>query len=262
VIYTLVPDSAGAFGIPHTRENLLARMPGVLAHEFAHLIHFQQRLFTAHADARDAGWLEEAIAHFAEENFAAALRQRGELMMSEQTGRPNYIRAALYLVNANGVSLTDSDDSIEVRGAGWLFVQYLAGRFGPQVVRTLMRSTEAGPANVMRVTGTSWEVLLHDWLVALYADDAPELGGVHVDSRFSFSNIHLRSAISGVTRSREYPLSPIAAGPADFVLSGELPASAGAFVMYRATRTTHLVLNETRGTTPEGRAGFTVLRLN
>jgi hypothetical protein len=156
-----------------------------------------------------------------------------------------------------------SDDSVEGRGAGWLFMEYLIGRFGQEILRELVQSTDESVTNVENRTGLRWHELVRDWQIALYADDAPELSGVRLDARYTFPQLNLRVALSSVMRNGEYPLQPVQQGASDFVLTGSVATSSAAYVLLQATGTTQVGFSGLAGRDlPEAaRAGLTVLRV-
>jgi uncharacterized protein (TIGR03437 family) len=264
VLYSIVPDSAGSFGRPHNKSDVLARLPGVLAHELAHLIHFHQRMLVRQATALEALWLSEAIAHTVEDTVGRVLRARGDAT-ADRILRANYSRAALYLADPSRFALAypEGYDSLEGRGAGWLFLTYLTGRFGPGLLKQLIETTDQGTSNFTARVRESWENLVGDWFLALFADDAPGLAGIQIDPRYSFPNLNLRRELASVTRDSSFPLRPTAA-VASFQVSGTLAPSAASYVLLNpGTAGVALRLSGRRGAAlaPGCRAHLRVWRL-
>ena len=172
------------------------------------MIHFNQR-FLLRRVGTEVLWLSEALAHTAEDVVAAALRDRGQDADADRFAIANLQRASRYLADPGKASLISDEPpgSLEERGAQWLFIKYISGHFGgADVLRTLTQTTLSGVNNVTAVTGRSWSSLLADWSVALWADGAPELQGVTLEPRFTFTNIDLREEFARFGAA--YPLGP------------------------------------------------------
>lgn len=224
IFYSLVPDPAGQFSDPRATSDVLRAVPPVLAHEFQHMVHFNQRFLVRNAPSEEQ-WLSEALAHTAEDVVAAVLRARGDGRANEFFGS-NLARARLYLADPGGASLINDEPpgSLEERGAQWLFIKYIMGHYGgTDLLGQLTQTTLSGVANVTSATGRSWSALLADWSVALWADDAPELQGLTLDPRFTFPELNLREEYA--QRNQPFPLGPVSIGMHDFIAHDTLPAS-------------------------------------
>ncbi len=172
VLYTIAPDPSGTFGDPVTVEQVLLGLPGVLAHEFTHLVHFNERMLLLGASAPEATWLAEALAVMAEDRVAAFLEAAGNSGVGAQIAKGNFERAVGFLGAPWDVSLIIQlgTGTLSERGAGWLFLRYLTDRFGEPVLKALTQSTALGVSNVASVTGLPWTALLQDWGIALAAE--------------------------------------------------------------------------------------------
>jgi hypothetical protein len=232
LLYALVPDPEGRFGRRHTKDDLVRRLPGVIAHEFAHMIHFNQRMLVRKARDFESVWLSEALAHAAEDTIARVLRSRGQTEAADRMVRSNYMRAGLYLADPGKIGLPygRDGDSLEGRGAAWLFLDYLTARYGGGLLKQLAAATEVGSVNVAARVRESWNNIVGDWVLALYADDAPELAGYSIDARYTYPNRNLRADVASVTSSKTFTLKPRVAN-GDFVLSGTMAPSSAAYVM-------------------------------
>ena len=71
IFYSLVPDPAGEFSDARPKQNVLEVTPAVLAHEFQHMVHFNERVLVLEAASTEALWLSEGLAQMAEELVAA-----------------------------------------------------------------------------------------------------------------------------------------------------------------------------------------------
>jgi hypothetical protein len=220
IFYGMVPDPAGQYSDPRTREQVLAVMPAILAHEFQHMIHFNQRVLVSKADGTEAQWLSEGMAQMAEELVARAYLKRGDTFTSDGYREGNKKRARYYLADPSAVSLiwSTGQGSLEERGGGWLFALYLWDRGGgDQVLRSLTRSTRTGTANVAAVMGAPWPDVFSDWTAALYLD-----GTGARPYPFEYPSVQLRDLLR---TANGYPLSPEIVGSEDFSRTGLLWSS-------------------------------------
>ena len=142
--YLLAPDPAGTI-------NQNARTTGfvdsvttsVLAHEFQHIINSSRRLYVNNTPAFEDKWLDEGLAHVAEELLfyreagltprlnldIAALRASQTIRVafnSEMSG--NGARYRSYLERTTNSSPYAPDDSLPTRGAVWSFLRYAVDR--------------------------------------------------------------------------------------------------------------------------------------
>lgn len=242
IFYALTTDPNATFSDVRTRGTIMASLPAVLAHEFQHMINFAQRNKT-----QDALWLAEGMAHHAEDAVADAFEARGDLTTANQFRAQNTIRANRYLRNTSSVSLLAEDDesSLELRGAAWLFVKYLADQYGNQILAKLTRSQLSSVGNVTTQTGKSWHTLMSDWGIALWADDAPELAGVLLRRELFYQTVNLRSRLRNPDGS--YPLKPTVYSFADFIERETVPASSQSYVLVKAGAPSQTQLNLTLG---------------
>jgi hypothetical protein len=203
-------------------------VPGILAHEFQHMISFNQRVLELGGLTQEALWLSEGLAQMAEDLVGTAFLARGDTTKAVVYKSGNWIRAERYVRDPGSVSLivTQGDGSLAERGGGWMFVRYLRDQRGSDaILGELTRTTRLGVANVTAVSGRSWESQFPDWSAALYLDGA----GVGVDRALTFPDLDLRSVIEVVTTP--YPLVPTQLGSQDFAVSDELWSSASDFYL-------------------------------
>jgi hypothetical protein len=235
--YTIMPDPEGVYGKKHTTEDILRRLPPNIAHEMMHMIHFNQRVTGLRAQ-EDESWLKEALAHMAEDTVAGVLLNRGDPRAGDFLVA-NYIRAYLYLAATSNTSLIYFDaGTLEERGAGWLLLRYLLGHSQGDMLRQLTRSSVSGIANIEAVAKKTWETLLGEWAVALWADNAPELGSPPLESRYTFTNMNLRDAL-GTSQPQApfngtYALRPPEAGFVDFLNAGVIQSGSQSYMLIKA----------------------------
>ncbi len=217
IFYAAVPDPNGTVGIALSRTRIMQTTPPVLAHEFMHMIHFNQRVLLRQAD-EESLWLSEALAHTAEDTVGGVFLARGDSARAIQFMSENWDRANDYLENTAGTSLLafESPGTLAERGAGWLFLKYLRGRFGGQVITKVTQACASIPCpdapnsadNVVAQTSLGWSILINDWSVALWASDAPQLAGVIIDPRYTFPNFKLRRILGQPALGGVYLLQP------------------------------------------------------
>jgi hypothetical protein len=220
IFYSLVPDPNAQWSDRRTTSAVMSIVPPVLAHEFQHMIHFSRRNLSI-----DALWLAEGLAHTAEEIVGDALQAQGaSLSLVSQFKSQNYNRAQRYLLAPGGISLLaeSSPGSLELRGAAWLLLKYLRGHYGGSaLLGALTGSALTGPANISQQTGKSWDALMRDFGVAVWADGAPQLSAP-VDVLHTFRDFDPRAVIGP---GGNYPLVPLQFAWSDFFATGSIGAS-------------------------------------
>jgi hypothetical protein len=228
MIYALVPDPEGQFGLRHTRADIVSRLPGILAHELQHAIHVNQRFFVGGAIEAEATWLMEGLAHMAEDTVGGVLLQRGDAAGGSNLRKQNYRKTYFMLKDPARHSPVDFDDmgTIEQRGAAWLFVKYLTDRFGGRVLRELCQTRRASVQLVTTVAGRPWDRLMTEWWLALYAagDPASPLAGrIH-----GYANLDLQQAMAVAAPNERFAFqSARVAG--DFEVTGKVAPSTATF---------------------------------
>jgi hypothetical protein len=180
----------------------------VLAHEFQHMIHWNQ-------DRGEELWLNEGLSEYAQElagyapdaNFAAIFLGDPDLPLTIWGATPG-ANAPYY-------------------GSSYLFVAYLAQRFGDDFLRTLVAEQRNGAAGIDRALQAvgapdTFDALFADWVVANWVDAPDALDG---DGRYGYRRIDLSEARSAAVHS-QFPVderaSVVANYGADYlVLDGE-----------------------------------------
>lgn len=227
IFYTLVPDSVGEFGNVRTFEQMMEGVPPVLAHEFQHMIHFNQRVLERGV-AQEAPWLAEGLAHTAEELVGDVYLSRGDTDRAFGFKVQNYLRAREYMESPESVGLLDPETPLAVRGASWLLMEYLRQHHGGDaLLAQLTQSTVSSVATVTSAVGLPWETILSRWGTSLYVDD---LGVPGVDPVYLMPELDLRS----VFQSQGYPLVPEMLPFDDFVQTVTLPASGTTYFLVSA----------------------------
>ncbi len=257
IFYAMVPDPSGEEGPSIGRFTALNAIPAVLAHEFEHMVHFNQRMLLKGAGASEALWLSEALAQMAEDRVGDAFERAREPSKALYYRSGNFTRARLFLQDPGGVSLLASlpPGTLQERGAVWLLLKQLSGRPGQDdLLSTLVSSTSSGIGNLTDAVGLPWDGLLADWAGALFMDGTslpvrPELG---------FSGVNLRTALSD--GEGRYPLLPVPFGGGSEMFSGTLWSSAPYyFIISPPADGVSLSVGGPLGGSPEAGSSFQVL---
>jgi len=257
VFYSLVPDPSGIYGDPRSTDALLAVVPAVLAHEFQHMVNFNERILKLGAEGNEAVWLSEALAQYAEELVARRYEAEGDAESVSLFRDGVRSRARRYLARPDTVSLIVSfgQGTLAERGAGFLFTAYLAGRFGAQLPGRLTRTTLTGVNNVETQTATTWTDLLEDWWAAIWLDGL----GIAPSPLF-YADMELRTFLG-----TPFPLVPESIEGGDFVRTLALRSSAPAYYIVEpsAGGSVSLRLGGEGGgaSAPQAGAQFRVVRL-
>ncbi len=226
IFYTLVPDPEGRFGDARPRDKVLSVLPAILAHEFQHMIGFNQRILLRSAEGPEAVWLSEALAMMAEDLVGreAEARKDPKAQLYE-TGNTSRARHYLEASDSTSLIIASGSGSLAERGAEWLFLRYLEEQYGGvDLLKGLTQTTRTGIANVEAVTGQPWSDLLGAWGVALFDGGQPGLVDPELaDPRYRYPELRLRTLLSA---TGTFPLTLHRLGPGDETLAGSLlPAS-------------------------------------
>lgn len=220
VFYALVPDPAGLFSDPRTTKQVLDVVPAILAHEFQHMVHFNQK-YLGLAAGQEALWLSEAMAQMAEEIVARQYEEQKDPESTELFRSGTRARVRRYLAATDEVTLIarTGQASLEERGAGYLFVLYLTDQKGIDLLGRLTTTTLTGVANVEAEVGLDWPDLLADWWSAILLDGpGPETGPL------VYQGLDLRSLLGN-----PFPLIPGSIGQGGANPAGLLWLSSAAY---------------------------------
>ena len=142
---------------------------GVLAHEFQHLIHYNY-------DTAEFWWLDEGCAEFSK-----------YLNGYDTTNNLTSFASSYFATNPDDSLLYwnyDEDGGKNVRidyGGAYMFVFYIAEKYGNDAIKDMVASTSVGPVSVENaLQGLGFLIDFNDlylnWITALYVDD-PSFGG-------------------------------------------------------------------------------------
>jgi len=168
--------------------NLRYKTPGTdgfhstLAHEFQHMIHW-------HADPNEEVWLSEGCAQLAE-----VLNGHVESVGSGYLAQPD-TQLTTWAITGEGEG--------PYYDASYLFVAYLAERFGPDLLREVVQHPANGAAGIDAVLAArglalTFEDLYADWAIANALDD-PALA----EGRYGYAGLDPRNLAAVAVR--DYP---------------------------------------------------------
>ena len=227
IFYGLVPDPTGEFSCTHSKANVSRVLPGTFIHEFQHMISYNQHVLVR-AGSQETDWVNEGLSHLAEE--LASLHY--EAKFPPPTGRTNanqifpdssqgFITEQLgnsydYLSDTqnHSVTLFETGECCEGRGAAWLFMRYLGDQFDNSVFRRMVQTRLTSTANVENATDRSFESLFGDFALAVYVDSLPGVARSAIPSRYRFQSRNLRYLYDALFRAlpsefpQPYPIVP------------------------------------------------------
>jgi hypothetical protein len=195
--YLLAPDPLGTVnGNRRTAGFVDTNTTAVIAHEFQHLINSSRRLYVNNADSFEEKWLDEGLAHIAEEllfyreaglsprsNLDApdiqASQRRATAFNLDMSGGGNTTRYRGYLFNPSRSSPYAANDSVNTRGATWNLLRYLADRAAPadgDIFYRLANGPSTGMSNLQAVFGKDIPAKLRDWATTHAVDDIAATG--------------------------------------------------------------------------------------
>jgi hypothetical protein len=190
--YLMAPDPLGRVnGNRRTTGFVDTNTTAVIAHEFEHLINSSRRLYVNDAADFEQKWLDEGLAHIAEEllfyheaglaprmNVDApdiqASSRRSTAFNLDMTGGGNTSRYRGYLFNPSRSSPYADDDSLNTRGAAWNLLRYLADRASStdgNIFFRLANGPAVGMTNLQNVFGKDVPTKVRDWAASHAVDD-------------------------------------------------------------------------------------------
>jgi hypothetical protein len=187
--YLLAPDPLGTInGNRRSTGFVDSNTTAVIAHEFQHLINSSRRLYINNASSFEAKWLDEGLAHVAEELLfyhESALAPRtnvtGSVVQSSAVKTPfsldmagNASRYRSFLLASAKSSPYAANDSLSTRGGAWSLLRYLADRKAAadgDLFMRLVNSPDSGMPNMQGIFGTDLASQVRDWAVSNAVDD-------------------------------------------------------------------------------------------
>ena len=185
----------------------------LLAHEFQHLVNFNQHVLAHKGDAEEA-WLNEALSHYTEDLVDGHLTG----------GNPDVIQD--FLETPGNFSLVSNASPLYGgnRGVAYLFLRGLLDEFGATVPAGLVQTSRTGIANVEAVTGGSFSTRLQTFAARLFLTG----NGLNSSPSHNYAYKYLTEPATGhrsIPLPTEGLISP--AGPS---VTGSVKQAAVAFV--------------------------------
>jgi hypothetical protein len=240
IFYLLAPDPTGTkYGNVRSASSVRQGTRGTIAHEFQHMINAGNRLQNPLVNNFEATWLDEALAHFAEDAVGRQVVGMTDLQTFASSNLPNCNSPCTQANDFNAfffqnlARLTDwmvqpdhfspmsgmADTSLAVRGAAWAIVRFGADNYSNGLPRTFTRALVAGPdtgvTNFVAATKSPIDTVVKAWLVSMYAD---HLGIAGLDPKYQYRSYNFRSVMPPVARAvlnqavASYPLQIQAVG--------------------------------------------------
>ena len=160
------------------------RMHAVLAHEFQHLISFNQRVLLRNGQP-EVLWLNEGLSHVCEELIG-------------ENGAHNDWHVDILLRNTGGGPLVATARvGQKSRGAAYLFVRSLVEEFGLGVLARLVQTDKAGLENIESATGDRFDRIFDRHVARLL------LSGLGLNTELNFTTAPLTDDAS---QTRAFPI--------------------------------------------------------
>ena len=184
----------------------------LLAHEFQHLINFNQHALVRNGDSEES-WLNEGLSHVIED------------IVDEHVEGGNGNLVETYMSSPERYALTGAASlNRGIRGAAYLFLRGLVDEFGEGVLASLTQTGLKGRANVERVTGGN----LKDHFRSFVARSFLSGNGLTDDALLNHEYAFFAHPVTGV-RTMPPPRERVFPGPASPV-SDEVRPMASAYV--------------------------------
>jgi hypothetical protein len=180
IFYVLAADPVGRWSDPRSRAAVAEKNIKTIVHEYEHLISFSHRLFKERPGSEQIAWLEEGMAHMAEDLLAL---ETGEAKYNTD----NEIRGQRYRQNPGIISLEDEDSPLTQRGGIYLFLRLLGDRFGNHIYKQILQNDCIGRECIEMITGEDFYATVGEFLAAMYLSGS----GVAADDRYQYDSIDL-----------------------------------------------------------------------
>ena len=128
----------------------------LLAHEFQHLVNYNQHVLVHDGQSEDS-WLNEALSHYTEDLVGGHIT--GDL--------PRLYGPFLQNPAANSL-IGDAGLNNSIRGAAYLFLRGLIEQFGTNIASSLVKTPRAGIPNVEAQTGRNFKDLYRTYTARLF----------------------------------------------------------------------------------------------
>ncbi|MFA4858291.1 MAG: hypothetical protein WC901_07650 [Candidatus Margulisiibacteriota bacterium] len=168
-------------------------MAPTMMHEFQHMVNFNNK--TLIQGVTEDTWLNEGLSVYSEQVAGYGLPAADYFC---------YSKVYTYENATNTSPLTIWGPSYGY-GSSYLFVLYLAERYGAAAIRTLETNNQTGTANVENASGRTFAQIFNSWIIANYLDG---LIAENADNAgYYYSTINLRGTyeLGGAYGSQTLP---------------------------------------------------------
>lgn len=243
VFYAMAPKPATTGCSSVTRSRELTSLPPTLIHEFQHMISYNQHVLVRGSSDEDL-WLNEALSHFAEElgfRVTPDVQCPAAATCFSQFAGGNLSNAYDYLNDPEATFLIaprSGNGSLAERGAGWLFVRWLADHYatdtllGTSLTRALVQTTTVGASSVVLATSEQFPSLVGEWQLANYTENLP---GFSQTGRLRYRTWDFRGTFSRNSPAifaKPYPLTPDSTS-GNYTRNGTLRGGSGKHVRFK-----------------------------
>ncbi len=251
-LYTMVPDPTGVVNSNvRTVSFVYGATTGWMVHNMSHLLNAARRLYFNGAAPLEQTWLDESLSLIMQElvffNTSVGLTPRQNIVVTNLTTGPNAsIRVAAFNTFENpmfgygrdyffqlgstnsskragplmttALNATTHDTTTASSVATFLFLRYALDRKNTgdaAIINALVNSPLIGKANLQAVLNVDLTEWSHDFLVAMYTDDA--VSGVAPE--YTAPSWSYRSLYTALNGSYQLAVNPLTNGtPMNFVL--------------------------------------------
>jgi hypothetical protein len=199
IFYTFVPDNSGDYGSAVSKSFAMTNIyPGVLPHEYQHMISFNQH-YNINESTVETSWLNEALSHLAED-----IHSINSQNYMTATGLENPARIRGYLSDISSTCFSCGSNLYQ-RGGSYLFLRYLYEQAelgnitqladGADLIGKLLDTSLTSKANIINAvygdegTEDQFKDLVGLFGLAVYLSNT----GMTSDNRFGFKGINIRS---------------------------------------------------------------------
>src|SRR5436309_3015547 len=190
IFYLLVPDPSGVFSDPRPTTFVRQVTRSTIAHELEHIINLGVRIVESNTNpniTQESIWLDEALAHFAEEYLGRAedgftpFQRLRYADVSANTNdynafyRGNLGNLSLWLQRPDTAStIANTDMLLPDGGAAWSLLHYTADQYAAGNLSTftlgLVASPDSGLRNLTATADVPFDSLMAGWMLPIYAD--------------------------------------------------------------------------------------------
>jgi hypothetical protein len=171
---------------------------GTVAHEFQHMINYNQKVLVGRNQQSDDLWIDEGMAMYAIEANGYGLKTGGRVLADH---------VKRYQQEPGDFSLVDWDNNPDGIGYGpvYLFMVYLADRFSESIIKDIVTAKGLGIPNIeakLKERKTDFKTVFHDWAMANFLDGRTTgVSEAHKYQSLDMTGLSGRTRLDGVSAS-------------------------------------------------------------